>query len=194
MQRAALAIALLICVAAVTASAQAPQQKPAGLDAEWDIAVILGEISAHAGRLLPALDRIDAQAWVAKGAPDAYAAQLESARQQAQAVQNAAKALAADPERLAAGLELFFRIQGIDEMIASVSQGIRKYQSGADAEALIALAAENGTNRDRFREYLVNLAADREKQLEIMDREAQRCGAELAAPSASPKPATKKQD
>ena len=60
-------------------------------------------------------------------------------------------------------------------MLVTLEEGLRRYQNRADAEALASLAAENGANRERFRQYLVTLAAEREKQLEMMDREAQRC-------------------
>jgi hypothetical protein len=185
MHRAVPGLALLICMAALAALAQAPQP-PAGLDTDWDIAVILGEIGAHAGRLLPALDRIDVSAWTAKGASETYAAQLESGKQQAKAIEQGAKTLAADPEKLADGLELFFRIEGLETILSSLEEGIRKYRTPEEAQALISQEAENGVNRDRVRRYLVNLAADRERQLKMMDQEAQRC---RAAVSAAPAPA-----
>jgi hypothetical protein len=146
-----------------------------GLDTEWDIGVVLGEIGTHAGRLLPALDRVDAKAWVSKGASETYEAQLESSKQQARALEIGARALSQNPEKLAQSLELFFRIEGLESMLATLEDGLRKYQNRADAEALASLAAENGANRERFRQYLVSLAAERERQLEVMDREAQRC-------------------
>jgi hypothetical protein len=90
---------VFLCVAA--AYAQAPSSKPpAGLEPAWDIAVVLQEIGAHAGRLLPVLDQLDVPAWVAKGASDTYAAQLESSRQQTHALADEAAALARNPEKL----------------------------------------------------------------------------------------------
>jgi hypothetical protein len=38
----------------------APAQPAAGLETEWDIGVVLGEMAAHAGRLLGALVRANA--------------------------------------------------------------------------------------------------------------------------------------
>ena len=168
----------LVCAAALGAQTQPPaarQAQPAGLDTEWDMAVVLGEIGAYAVRLLPELDRVDAKTWAAKGASETYEAQLESCKQQARALEIGAKALSENPEKLAQSLELFFRIEGLDSMLVTVEEGLRKYQSRTDAEALASLAAENGANRERFRRYLTTLAAEREKQLEMMDREAQRC-------------------
>ncbi len=178
-------LVLLACAAVLHGQAQ-PQQQPAGLETEWDIAVILREIAAHAARLLPALDRVNAAAWVANGASETYAAQLDSAKAQTKAVEAEAKALAANPENLSQGLQLLFRIEGIENMLASVGEGLRKYQSPADAQTLAGLAAENGMNRDRFRRYIVTLAAEREKQFEVMDREAQRCRGILAAQPSTP--------
>jgi hypothetical protein len=60
-------------------------------------------------------------------------------------------------------------------MLASVEEAIRRYQSPANAQALTILQAENDGNRDRLQRYIVNLAAEREQDLVVMDREAQRC-------------------
>ena len=163
----------LTCAAALFAQAPSPAPQTAGLETDWDIRPVLTEISAHAGRLLPALDKIDVHAW--KGASETYIAQLQSSKEQARALSAGAKALAANPEHLSAALEVYFRIQGLDSMLNSLVEGVRKYQSPAEASALASLEAENGANRDRFQKYIVNLAAEREQDLAVMDREAQRC-------------------
>jgi hypothetical protein len=182
-------LVVLACAAALhgQTGSPAPARPASGLETEWDISVVLGEMGAHAGRLLAALDRADAKAWVEKGASETYVEQLDSCKRQAQAFQAGAKALASDPEKLPDALELFFRIQGVDAMLSSLEEGIRKYQSIEDAQALAALAAENGTNLGRFQKYIVDLAAEREQRFELMDREAQRCRGVLAdQPSAAP--------
>jgi len=171
------------------AAALSAQQTPpaaelplAGLETQWDIAPVLQEIGAHAGRLLGALERVDAKAWVEKGASETYGEQVQSCKVQAKALEDGAKVLARNPEQLAASIELFFRIQSLENMLGSVEEGLRKYRSPADAEALASLEAETGANRDRFQRYILNLAGDRERQLRIMDKEAQRCRAVLTAP------------
>ena len=167
---------LWACAAALWGQAQPAQQhRPAGLEPDWDIGVILQEMSAHAGRLLPVLDQIDVTAWSEKGASETYAAQLQSSKDQAKAFADGARELARDPEKLSASLELLFRIQGLETMLGSLEEGIRKYQGPAVAQALASLEAENGANRDRFQKYIVNLASEREQQFQVMDREAQRC-------------------
>jgi hypothetical protein len=177
----------LLCCAALYGQTPAGQNAaPAdasGLETAWEIAPVLEEISAHAGRLLPALDRVDARAWVDKGASETYLEQLQSAKDQAKALADQAKALARSPEKLSAGLVVLFRIQSLESIIGSLIEGMRKYQSAAAAQELAALSAENGANRDRFQRYLVNLAADEEQRVAVMDKEAQRCRNMVTAPA-----------
>jgi hypothetical protein len=167
-------------------STPAPQpsasQPPAGLETDWEMAPVLEEMSAHAGRLLPELDRVDVRSWINKGASETYLEQLESAKQQARALADGAKALAHNPEKLSAGLVVLFRVQALEAMLGSLVDGLRRYQSADEAVRLASLSAENGANRNRFQRYLVDLAADQEQRLEVMDKEAQRCRGLLAAP------------
>jgi hypothetical protein len=187
-------VRLIVFLCAAAAYAQAPSSKPltAGLEPAWDIAVVLQEIGAHAGRLLPVLDQLDAPAWVARGASDTYVAQLESSKQQTRAVADEAAALARNPEKLSGALQLFFRMEGLENMLNSLQEGARKYQGPQVAQSLAALFGEGGANRERLRGYIVNLAAEREHQFEVMDREAQRCRATLMAPAAPAKPSGRK--
>ena len=177
----------LVCALAATALAQSPKAPAAGLEPAWDIAVVVQEIGTHSGRLATALKQVDAAAWVSKGASETYAEQLDSCRQQSQALAAEAQALARNPEKLSAALVLFFRLQSLETMLGSLQQAAAKYQTLQAAQSLAALYAEGGANRERLRTYIVNLAAEREHQFEVMDREAQRCRATLmAAPPPAP--------
>jgi hypothetical protein len=158
----------------LTACAAAQSQT---FTAEWDIRPVLKEIAAHAGRLVPALDKIDAPGWVQKGAPETYVAQWKSARAQAGALASEATELARDPEKLSDALKAFFRMQSLEFMLNSLGDGVRRYQGAAAADQLAGLAAENGANRERFQRYIVELASQREQEYQIMDHEAQRCRA-----------------
>lgn len=146
------------------------------------MAPVLEEMSAHAGRLLPELERVDVRSWINKGASETYLEQLESSKQQARALADGAKALAHNPEKLSAGLVVLFRVQALEAMLGSLVDGLRRYQSADEAVRLASLSAENGANRNRFQRYLVDLAADQEQRLDVMDKEAQRCRGLLAAP------------
>lgn len=159
-----------------------------GLLPDWDIRAILEEMSAHATRLQPVLAEIDAKSWVAKGASESYVAQLQSSKDQARAIADGAKALAKNPEKLSACLELYFRITTLEDMLGSLGDAGRRYQNPGLAQRLAALSAENGANRNRFQTYIVNLAAQREQECAVMDQEAQRCRSVLATkPPASRK-------
>jgi hypothetical protein len=179
------------CAGAFSARTQSPAtaQQSAGLESDWEIATVLQALSAHATRVLPLLDRADARQWAAKGAPEAYAAQLQWSKEQAHALADGAKALAANPETLSAELQILFREQGLETLLGSVAEAMRKYQNVAAAQELIAVTAESGADRDRLEQYVVNLAAEREREYQVMDQEAQRCRALELAPGA---PAKKK--
>jgi hypothetical protein len=189
---------VLFCTVALFAQgpagqqAQPPVQKSAGLETPWDIAPVLLAMSEHSTRLLAALDRFDANAWLEKGASPTYAEQLQSCKEQVKAVADTSKALARNPEQLAASLELLIRIEALDTMFGSVEEVVRKYQDPARAQDLAGLIAQNGANRDRFQQYLVSLAADREHALQVMDKEAQRCRGLLALPASVPPKTGKK--
>jgi hypothetical protein len=155
--------------------------------------VVLQAIGKHAGRLLPALDAIDARAWVNQGASETYAEQLQLCKDQVRNTAEAARELARNPEQLAASIDLFIRLQNLDVMLLSLQEGIRKYQTAADAQSLAALEAEGSADRERFQRYIVNLASAREQDLKVMDKEAQRCRALVTAPAAAvSKPVKKK--
>lgn len=148
---------------------------------------MLKDIAAQSGRLAPVLDRVDARSWVDQGASETYAEQLQSAKDQNRALGDGAAALARNPEQLSALLDVFFRMQAIDSMLQSVEEGIRKYGAKADAQMLAQTHAESSANRDRLQHYIVNLAAEREREYSAMDREAQRCRAVVTAPRTSVK-------
>jgi len=184
-------LTLLIFAAVALVQAQTPGPA-AGLEPSWDIAVVLNEIGENASRLLPALSKLDPQAWAAKGASETYREQLQVSKEQARAVSDAARLLSKNPERLAVSLELAFRIEGLEKILLSVQEAARRYQGPVSAQGVEIVYAEGGANRERFRRYIVNLAAERERQFEVMDKEAQRCRATLVAPPPPPRPIGRK--
>jgi len=58
-------VVCLFCRFALLTNARATRANgnPVALETEWDIGVVLGEMSAHAGRLLAAFGKADAKAW-----------------------------------------------------------------------------------------------------------------------------------
>jgi len=158
-----------------------------GIPPEWEVRKQMTALAEHVQRFEPVLDQIHAEDWVKKGAPQAYVGQLASTRAQIGYLVGSTKELAAHPERMTTALDTFFRMESVEAMLRSVVAGIRKYQNPAVAELLAGLIADTSADRDKLRQYLVDLAADREQQYKVMDQEAQRCRAALsrgAAPAA----------
>jgi len=159
-----------------------------GIESDWDIRPVLKEIAAHAQRLVPMLDQVDAQGMVKKGAPETYASQINEAKVQAKALATEAAALANSPEKLSADLATFFRMQSLEKTLLSIEEGLRKYWNPALADFLNGQMAENGPNRERFQHYIMDLAAEHEQECAVMDHEAQRCRGMLAKqPGGAPK-------
>lgn len=168
-------LVLLTCSAALFAQSPPARAQTAGLEADWDIAEVLKDLNTKMAQLQPLLDKVDATAWIEKGASETYAAQLQSSREQAKAAADTALALSRTPEKLSLSIELLFRIQALDHMVSSLYEGISKYQTPNDTLVLVKAMNAHGTSRDRLQKYIVNLAAEREHDLEVMDKEAQRC-------------------
>jgi hypothetical protein len=174
-------------------------QQPQGLAPEWEIGKVYSAISEHAKRLIPIIDQIDPNSWVAKGGSSAYITQWNSARAQAKAVVDSAQALAKPPLKLSPAIELVFRLQALETALSSLGEGLIRYQNPATAELLAGVVAENGANRDHLQQFVVELAAEREAEFAIADQEAQRCRGFLArqppaatAPSRPASPPKKK--
>jgi hypothetical protein len=188
---------LFLCAAALGAqtpgqNAQSPAlpaqpNQPAGLETDWEIGGVLKEIAGQATRLTPLLERIDTKPWVEQGASETYGEQLQSVKVQTRALNDGATALVKNPEQLSSLLDVFFRMEAIDTMLGSVEEGIRKYGFKPDAQPLVSLQAEAGADRDKLQRYIVNLAAEREREYQAMDREAQRCRSLVTAPKARKK-------
>lgn len=180
---------VFVCAAALYGQGSSNQPAP-GLETPWEMTPVLQELAAHAGRIQPVLDRMDVNAWVGKGASDTYVAQRQSAKEQAGALVTEASSLAKNPEKLSAALQVLFRLQAVETMLGSLVDGARRYQNPRDAQELATVTAQSGAGRERLQRYIVNLAVEREQDLEVMDREAQRCRGILT--QAPPKSTRKK--
>src|SRR5690348_15881322 len=177
----------------LTLAALVRAQVPAAEDASQTIAAF----SAQAQRLKPILDQLTPPDWVKDGAPPTYVDQWKNARQELGTLSNTLQALSMAPERMPLALDAYFRLQDIESRLSSLTEGVRKYQNPAVGELLAGVIAENAANRDRLRQYITDLAAQKEQEFSVVDKEAQRCRTTVnrAAPPkpAAPKPQGKKQ-
>ena len=66
-------------------------------------------------------------------------------------------------------------MQAMESTFGSVIEGIRKYQNPAIADLLQGVINENSANRDKFRQFVTDLATQKEQEFQVVDKEAQRC-------------------
>jgi hypothetical protein len=162
----------LILLSAAGLNAQAPGSQP-------EISKAIFSIAANAERLLPMMEQIKPEDWVAKGASDTYVTQWKTSQQQCKALVTDARALAPKPDRLTDVLKVLFRVQFLEIAMGSLEDGLRKYQNPALAELLNGTRAENLPNREKLQQYAIELADQREQEYKVADAEAQRCRGQL---------------
>jgi hypothetical protein len=169
--------ALLTCVLA--ASAALGQTPSTGVLQEWEVQKLLQNLEAQTKHLPGVIEQIKLETWMAKGAPDTYLAQWKSSQAELKYLLATSDALIKQPERLTLALETYFRMQAVDTMLGSLIEGIRKYQNPSLAELVQGVVDENSANRDKLRQYIQDLAAQKEQEFAVADKEAQRCRATL---------------
>jgi hypothetical protein len=179
----------------VSALGQTPDSTAAepGVASEWDARKLIDALSAQAQHLKPIVDQVQPADWVSKGASETYVAQWNAAQAQLKYLIASSDAFSRQPERLPLGLDAYFRMQAVESTLASLTEGVRKYQNPALAALMQDVIAENGTNRDRLRQYLQDLATQKEQEFQVADREAQRCrGALLQQPASKARKVSQK--
>ncbi len=160
-------------------------QSPAGIPPEWETRKMLADLASEVQRIKPMLDQVTAKDWIASGASETYVAQLKSAKAEIDYLVGSTKMLSEQPERLTVALETFFRLEAVEAMLGSLIRGIRKYQNPAVADLLQASLNGAVARHETLRQYLVQLANEKEQEFRVVDEEAQRCRGML---SRMPKP------
>ncbi|MEO8099869.1 MAG: hypothetical protein ABI811_19380 [Acidobacteriota bacterium] len=163
-------VLVLMLLASVPAVAQS---------AAWDTIPKGSDLASQVGRLKPLLDQLKPAEWVAKGAPDTYIKQWNSVQQELQYLTASATQLDSQPRKLTAALDTYFRLQALESSFQTLIDGVRKYQNPAVGDLLLDALRGNSTNRDGLREYIKELAAQKEQEFTILDQEAQRCRGQL---------------
>jgi len=156
-----------------------PPATDQGVASEWDARKLIDALSAQAQHLKPIMDQVQPSGWVSKGASQTYIAQWKASEAQLKYLLASSDAFAREPERLTLGLETYFRMEAMESTLGSLVEGVRKYQNPSLASIMQSVIAENSTNRDRLRQYLQDLANQKEAEFEVADHEAQRCRAAL---------------
>lgn len=150
--------------------------KPAGLESAWTLRSILDDLIKDNEKLEPLLAQMNPQEWVAKkGASDVYVQQWQSARTQLTEAMSASKSLAQKTESLPLALDAYFRLEALEVTSRSLQEAVTRYGDRFTADQLNGLIARNFSRRERFRDYIRDLAASSETNFKIADEEAQRC-------------------
>ena len=154
------------------------QQPPApAIAADRQVVGMFDRLSRHALGVQPMLEQVRAADWVSKGAADTYVTQLNSARQQIQAIQTDLADLTQHPDHMQDCLKALFRIQGFHRSLDSLMAGLRSYQNPALADLIVSVAAEDQSDLEQLQNYILDLANRKEQEYQVVDREAQRCRA-----------------
>ena len=167
------------------ANAPAPPVANEGVTTEWNIQKTIHAVGTQASRLLPLLDELKPEEWVSQGAPDAYIGQLRDLRAELGYAARTAKELQRDASDLGKAFELFMRLDACRSMFRSIAQGVRTYQNPALADLLESVELEGDGPRAGLMNYLVELATMKEREMKIIDQEAQRCRGMLIRQSPS---------
>ena len=148
---------------------------------------MLEALTLQMQHLKSVIERVKPEGWVANGAPQTYVSQWKTSQTELNYLLGSIDALAKQPERLPLALDAYFRMQAMESTFGSVIEGIRKYQNPAIADLLQGVANENSTNRDKLRQFLQDLAVQKEQEFQVADKEAQRCRSVMMnQPTASP--------
>lgn len=173
------AIALTVSLYGVASGAQtsAPQTSPrisqsppalsrqqaqaeAGLETPWDVQKILSSVVNDSQQLQPVLAQMNPQQWYdQKGASTTYIIQWQTAQRQLQDVLYKTRELSQKTESLSLALDTYFRLEALEVTTRSLQEGAQHYATRATADRLNAVIAHNFNDRERFRDYIRDLAA-----------------------------------
>ena len=168
---------------AQTATVPPQRQTPkvAGLETPWDAQQIVAQVARNDDKLRPILSKLNPQGWYdAQGAPSTYITQWQMAQQQLRDVDVTTQALQQKVDSLPVALDVYFRMEALEITTRSLNEGAQRYGDRVSADELAQFVAQNFTTRERFRDYIRNLAQNTEANFKIADEEAQRCRAMIS--------------
>lgn len=169
-------------------------QSDRGLESPWDVRKILENLLKDNQELQAVLAQMNPQQWYEqKGASNTYIVQLQTAQRQLRDVVTTTKMLSTKTEDLPLALDEYFRLEALEVTARSLDDGAQRYADRTTAGKLSELIAHNFNSRERFRDYIRDLAASTEQNCKIADEEAQRCRGMISREPASSSRRSKKQ-
>ncbi|MCC6537716.1 MAG: hypothetical protein IT162_09220, partial [Bryobacterales bacterium] len=183
------AAAMILMASAAGLGAQSgPGVSAPGVTPVWELRKQLDALVAQTRRLAPLLEQVKPQEWGIEG----YRQQHEETRAQVEYLARSAGALAQDPEKMTLALDAFLRLESLEQLLDSLSQGTRRYQNPALADLMQAAISDNAVHRSKLRGYLVELVATKQDELRAASEEAQSCRAAALAPPPPPAPSARR--
>jgi hypothetical protein len=158
-----------------------------------EIPAIAAQIAQRSEHLKPMFAAIHAADWVQQGAPDAYVSQWASLSQQNDSIHTEMEAVAQNPAAMQDAMRALFRIHRFDLDLSALVGSVRRYQNPALADLIESVAAGDQAGVQKLQQFVLDLADEKERQLDVEDKEAQRCRGTLAnQPVAARPPAQRK--
>jgi hypothetical protein len=149
---------------------------PAGMPSPWGARQMLDDLLKDNEKLAPLLNQMRTQEWESKkGASGVYTTQWHTAQQQLSDVTISSRLLAQKTESLPLALDAYFRLEALEVTTRSLLEGVTRYGDRSTADQLNGLIARNFSARERFRDYIRDLAGSQEQDFKAADAEAQRC-------------------
>jgi len=145
-----------------------------------DVTELTGEISQRSERLKPLFAQVHPDAWVQKGAPQVYLAQWKSLGDQNTSIQVDMADAGQHTDAMPAMMSALFRVHRFDADLLGMIPAIRRYQGEPVAGQIEAVFAGDQRAVEKLQQYVLELANEKERLLELENNEAQRCRAQLA--------------
>jgi hypothetical protein len=173
---------LLFAILTVPGVALAQQAAPQGAPPDWDQKPRIEKLGRNVQRLKPVVDQIQPATWTVEGGSEPYQKQQQSCEHELGYIQNAVARWSAQPDRLSLMLETLARVESMNAQALSLSQGVRRYQNPAVADLLDSMLQSLSGDLEWLRSQSLDLAQQREKELEVAQKEAQRCRTQILQP------------
>ncbi len=161
----------------------------AGLESPYEARQIVTTSLTEVDALKPVLLGTHPDLWSQqKGAPGTYLVQWQTAQREVEYVDTVGKQFLQHIDSLPAALDLYYRLEALEATVRSVNEGAQRYGEPVTAGKLSAYVAGSFDRRQRFRDYIRDLATDLEQNYKVADEEAQRCRAIISrepAPNSS---------
>jgi len=150
-----------------------------GMMPGWEVQEISEMLVANAQSVEKMLENVRPKEWIQDGAPEAFVTQHAALTSDLESVVLSAQALGRDPEKLSYAVDTFLWLDRFQSMTASMSAGVRRYQSAPVADLLDSAVGKNAGVMADLKQYMRQLSVVAEQEMEIANSEAQRCRAEM---------------